>query len=160
LASGADASEKPSGIGVQFAISCPFGADEVLTKAKDILKIVGDAAIAGWPFNKNIIVKLPDWFTAACSPEMSPEDAQRWLTWWRSLSPREQRKAELEKGWSLENWLYWMEPDNRQWFWWDAKIIDNDIALAIEVEGWPFPWGSLRWLFLASGASAIETESA
>jgi len=91
---------------------------------------------------------------------MSPEQANKWLSWWRSLPPEEQRKAEIEKDWSLENWLYWMQPSNRQWFWWDAKVLEDydHIALAIEVEAWPFPWGALRWLFRAAGASAVEAE--
>jgi hypothetical protein len=91
---------------------------------------------------------------------MSPEKAKQWLTWWRSLPPAEQAKAEIEKDWSLENWLYWMEPSNRQWFWWDAKVLQehDHIALAIQVEAWPFPWGALRWLFRAAGASAVEAE--
>ena len=54
-----------------------------------------------------------------------------------------------------------MKPENRQWFWWDAKVLEqyDHIALAIEVEAWPFPWGALRWLFRAAGASAVEAEA-
>lgn len=91
---------------------------------------------------------------------MSPEQAKQWLAWWKGLPPTEQTRAEIEKDWSLDNWLYWMEPGNRQWFWWDAKMLEDydHIALAIEVEAWPFPWGALRWLFRAAGASAVEAE--
>ena len=53
-----------------------------------------------------------------------------------------------------------MEPSDRQWYWWDAQVLDDggQILVAVVVEGWPFPWGSLRWLFQAAGASILEPE--
>ena len=91
---------------------------------------------------------------------MSSEQAKLWLVWWKSLPLEEQIRVEIEKDWSLDNWLYWMEPNKRQWFWWDAKVLEeyDHIALAVEVRDWPFPWGALRWLFRAAGASAVEAE--
>jgi hypothetical protein len=153
--------EMPQGVGiVRFLVRCPYETSEVLAKAKEALKIVDKATLAGWPANGDLIPRLPQWFLSACAEEMSPDQATQWLSWWKSLPPEEQSKAEIEKDWSLDNWLYWMEPRNRQWFWWDAKVLEDydHIALAIEVECWPFPWGSLRWLFRAAGAAAVEAE--
>ena len=53
-----------------------------------------------------------------------------------------------------------MKRENRQWYWWDAKLANDGahIFLAVQVECWPFPWGSLRWLFKAAGASNVIAE--
>jgi hypothetical protein len=48
--------------------------------------------------------------------------------------------VERERPWSLSEWLYWFERENRQWCWWDAKVLNADLlAFAAEVESWPFP---------------------
>ncbi len=157
LASGTALNEAPSEIGlVRFIARCPFGVDEVLEKVKSVLKSVDASALihdkntAGWI--------LPGWFVAACTPQMNPDEASEWLDSWKKLSLDEQIIAEEEKGWSLEEWLYWMEPVNRQWFFWDAEVSGacDHIILAVQVDSWPFPWGSLKWLFKAAGASSLE----
>ncbi len=64
-----------------------------------------------------------------------------------------------EKEWSLEDWLYWMEPDNRTWTWWDGCEKDSDrLAVALEVSEWPFPWGAFSWLLVATGAKTVDAE--
>ena len=100
------------------------------------------------------------WSTSACTSPMTPEQAERWRAWWKELSPDDQTRADIEKNWSLDSWLYWMETNNRQWIWWDAKALDDcaHFLVAVEVDAWPFPWGSLRWLFKAAGASGLEPE--
>lgn len=153
--------EKPGGIGtVRFVARCPLGASDVLTKVTSVLKTIDEVALTGWPTDEQWAVKLPEWFTSACASPMPQEQAEHWLVWWKGLPPDEQARAELETDWSLDSWLYWMEPNHRQWFWWDARALDDGghILVAVEVEGWPFPWGSLRWLFKAAGASALEPE--
>lgn len=152
---------KPEGVGiVRFLVRCPLGAGEVLERAKSVLKAIDEATMQGWPMSNGVVPDIPAWFTSACSPEISADQAEQWLAWWRGLPPDEQAEVSREKSWSLENWLYWMEPENRQWFWWDAMLLkeSDHIALAVEVMAWPFPWGSLRWLFRAAGASAVEAE--
>lgn len=161
LKDGPRPTEKPSGGGtVRFVARCPLGASDVLAKASSVLKTVDEIALTGWLGNEEWSRKLPEWFTSACAPPMSQEQAERWLAWWKALPPEEQSRAENEKDWSLDNWLYWMQPENRQWFWWDGKTLDDcdHILVAVVVEAWPFPWGSLRWLFKAAGASAFEPE--
>lgn len=155
-------SEKPSGIGtVRFVVYCPPGADEVLRRARTVLELVGDHSFGPWPDEATWRQLLPNWFIEACSSPMTQDEAECWLKWWQRLSPIEQSEAEISKNWSLDNWLYWMKPENRQWTWWEAQIVpDSDhLMVAVEVEYWPFPWGALRWLFKASGASAIDPES-
>ena len=161
ITKGPNLSEKPSGAGiVRFVARCPMGSDNVLTNVVSVLMLVDELTLAGCVDPQKLSKQLPDWFIEACAPAMTQEQAERWLKWWKKLSPEDQSKAEIEKDWSLDNWLYWMLPANRQWFWWDAKSLSDvdHIALAIEVQCWPFPWGSLRWLFKAAGASALEPE--
>jgi hypothetical protein len=52
-----------------------------------------------------------------------------------------------------------MQPDMRQWFWWDAIISDEStIKIAVQVNEYPFAWGALEQLFKAAGATAILPE--
>ena len=161
LAHGPDSNEKPKGAGtVRFVVRCPLGSDSVMVKSKEVLRVLAEKILIEGTNERDWAASLPAWFKDACVPEMTPEEAQLWIGHWRSLPPAEQAREEAEKEWSLENWLYWMRPENRQWFWWDAKSIGDldHILVAVEVEAWPFPWGALRWLFKAAGASAVEAE--
>ena len=154
--------DKPVGIGnVRFVVRCPLGADEVLQNAREVMEVIATHSITHSPEEAEWRQLLPDWFIEACSPSPNPEEAERWLRWWQSLSPEDQAEEELNKEWSLDNWLYWMEPNNRQWTWWDAQVVPDcdHLIVAVEVDCWPFPWGALRWLFKASGGSAVEPES-
>jgi len=107
-----------------------------LEKVKSVLKTVDKAALEGWPTNGKP-PNLPEWFTSGCASEMSDEQARKWLSWWKSLSPEEQARTEIEKDWSLVNWLSWMEPNNREWFWWEAKVLgDYVIGFSSSGIGW------------------------
>lgn len=161
LETGPSPGEKPGGVGtVRFDVSTAAGAEEVLRRAKQVLQVIDKAILDGWPSTEGLVPQLPGWFTAACAPPMSREQSDEWLARWRRLPPDEQVKAQNELKWSLDDWLYWMEPANRQWFWWDAEVAgDKKLAkVAIEVEGSPFPWAALRWLLVAAGAFAVEEE--
>jgi len=103
---------------------------------------------------------LPSWFVSQCEPELSSVEAERRLAEWKSLSRVEQVAHERTVNWSLENWLYWMDPVRRQWYWWDAKSAERGdlLFVTVEIEALPFPWGALDWLLRASGASSTEPE--
>jgi hypothetical protein len=151
---------KPGGLGtVQFTARCSGNAAQVLARAKEILTVISESCTVPWPSVAEWQKRLPRWFLDRCAPAMTEEQAEKWLAAWRKLPPAERDRAEKEKPWSLEGWLYWMEPGNRSWTWWDGCDQDtNALALAIEVVDWPFPWGSFRWLIIASGAESIESE--
>jgi hypothetical protein len=91
---------------------------------------------------------------------MSREAADAWLAWWRTLPPAEQARASQDRRWTLADWLYWLEPTQRQWYWWDAIVEDPDtLRLVVQVPGWPAPLGALQWLLRVAGASdLIEAE--
>jgi hypothetical protein len=148
----------PDGLGtVQFVATCPGNASQVLSRTKELLLLFCEQSPSAWPSLAQWRNMLPRWFLDRCAPEMTQEQAEKWLAWWRGLPPEERERVEREKDWSLENWLYWMEPANRTWTWWDACDQDaNTLIVAIEVIDWPFPWGAFRWLLLAAGAEKVE----
>ncbi|MCC5850444.1 MAG: hypothetical protein JJU29_20350, partial [Verrucomicrobia bacterium] len=153
--------DSTEGIGiVRFIVRCPFGAAKVLDNAKYILMIVANNSFGDWPDDSEWNRLLPKWFVDACAPSPSQEEAERWLKMWKCLSPHEQAEAEIKRDWSLDNWLYWMKPENRQWIWWDGEVVpySDHVIVAVEVDCWPFPWGALRWLFKVCGASEVTAD--
>ncbi len=162
LQNGRAVDDKPCGTRIaRLSVTCSTAPLEAVLGAKEVLKALDRAALAGWP-QAQISPSFPAWFIAACAPESSRHEAEQWVAWWSTLSAEKKIKAEEEKDWSLENWLYWMEPQNREWFWWDAQVETNPdrIILQLEVTAWPFSWGALRWLLRTAGASRVELQVA
>lgn len=159
LMEGPSAEEAPAGVGtVRFIAFCPGNAQEVLERTKSVLKLMNDAGTRQWPTDDCWRHWLPEWFVARCRPELTVEEAEAEMAR-RNRLPAEEQKRAAEERWSLLNWVYWFEPNNRQWYWWDGVVLDpNHLAVAIEVDAWPFPWGSLSWLLRASGAEKVEAE--
>jgi hypothetical protein len=152
--------EKPGGMGtVRFIAWCSGTPGQVIEKAKAVLIAVSDNSTGEWPSTDRWRELLPSWFVARCGPELSQEQAEAETARWRGLSRDEQIRWEEERRWSLANWVYWFRPDNRYWYWWDAKpISDNALAVAVETHQCPFPSGALLWLLRASGAELVEAE--
>ena len=158
---GPDPLEAPGGIGlVTFDVDCDGNAQQVYERSREVLRIiVQQYEKPWWPPLEEWKRILPQWFVEACAPEESHEEAERWSKWWRNLPREEQRRVEAEQRWSVDNWIYWFEKVNRHWWWWDALVDSPDeMRVAVQVEGWPFPWGSLRWLLKASGADEVTSE--
>jgi hypothetical protein len=161
LQAGAEVNEQPSGLGtVCFKVLCANNSTDVLQKAKSVLQAVVQMDCDDWDSIDAWRTLLPRWFIDCCAPTMTKEQTEQWLEQWRRLSPEEQRQAESEQCWALEDWLYWLQPAQRTWFWWGALIDDSDtLHVVVEVEDWPFAWDSLSWLLRASGALNVESES-
>ena len=71
------------------------------------------------------------------------------------LAPRVSR-TEL---WTLDGWLHWFQPEERIWYWWDEVARDDHTGvIRVIVRDWPYPYGSLRWLARACGATSLEEE--
>lgn len=163
LLKGKKSDECPQGIGtVRFKILCNGNSEIVLNKAKSVLTDVVRNSVHSkkWPGDDEWPGLLPSWFIDRCAKELSEKEAENWLNWWKGLTLEEQKKVEKEEPWSLLDWLYWLHPSRRTWYWWDYEIINQDLCVIdIEVDEWPFPWESLEWLFRASGAlSVVENE--
>jgi hypothetical protein len=160
LTEGPAPDEKPGGMGtVRFIARCPGNAGQVLDKAKAVLKAVNQHSTGAWPSDDQWREFLPEWFVSRCAPELTQEQAEAETARWRKLSREEQVRWEEERQWSVGNWVYWFEPTNRAWYWWDGVAIDDaTLVIAVEVDNWPFPWGALAWLFRAAGANRVEAE--
>ncbi len=160
LVEGPTAGEEPAGLGTaRFVARCAGDAREVLDRARNVLTEVSRAALGPWPSDSAWQEMLPDWFVGECSTEETRERAEEWLSWWRGLPAEKQAKVEREERWTLAGWLYWLRPENRTWFWWDAAVEDSEaVLIVVEVNHWPSPWGSLRWLFRAAGAHDVDAE--
>jgi hypothetical protein len=131
-------------------------AEEIVRRTVEVLRVV-DEHSADWPDLDRWRSLLPDWFVAACSPEHTPAEAAAEQERIRRLPPAEQAEAAANQGWTLSNWLYWLEPAQRQWFWWNATTPSPDTVLIdIWIAGWPAPLGALDWLLRAAGATSVD----
>jgi len=157
-------SEKPTGIGtIRFVVACESNAETILSLAKEVLKIVGNAYDSDWPDLVSWKKILPKIFVDNCEPEIAKRDMDHRIAYRKSLPWEEQQRLMINEKWSLDNWLYWLEPENRTWFWWDAILLEKPIRdthfiVAVVVLEWPFPWGALKWLFKACGALDVVSE--
>lgn len=99
---------------------------------------------------------LPAWFVSACSAQMSQSEAVAWVQKWRGMSAEDQAAAELERRWSLADWLYWMGPAQATWKLADAVVVGPHLLMvSLRVDEWPAPIGSFRWLARTAGASDV-----
>ena len=151
---------KPDGMGtVQFVCHTKGDSDRVVEKAKAVLTLVNEHSRKAWPNNDQWRGILPEWFLAECGPELTVEQAERQVELERHLSFEQRAALEREARWSAADWTYWLHPDQRLWFWWDAALVTkNDFFVAIETHEWPFPSGALKWLLRACGADTVEAE--
>lgn len=146
--------EQIPGVGiVQFVVKCDGNASDVLNTAISVMKTVCSECASGWSEGVEWQSLLPAAFVSACAKEMTPEEADRWLNHWLSLSHEERESEERDRRWSLDNWVHWLQPNERLWQWWDARLDNADrITVSVAVESWPFGWGAITWLFRGSGA--------
>jgi hypothetical protein len=158
IATGPEPGERPTGLILMTVTAVSDGrAQDVLVRAKEVLSAVlanrDTSDLDEW---RRL---LPPWFVDRCAPERTREEAERWLAWWRKLPPAEQGPAEDAKGWSLADWLYWFEPEQRFWFWWDARVLDpSRVQVVIDSYEAPPPVDALRWLLQASGADQVTPD--
>lgn len=141
-----------------------YQAFDVLGDDRDVSKVCSEARrvlieLRATQSEELLRPTLTPSFLAAFRPPYSNDERVRLLERWRKSDRDQQLALEDEMGWTLSNWLYWFEPENRHWFWHSLTIRDQQRAtLVAEVTGWPFPWGALRQLFVASGAAAVTVQ--
>lgn len=132
---------------------------EALARAREVLKIVNQASRKEWPAVEEWRRILPPWFLMRCAREETEAERAARIARWRSLSWVEKQREEREAVWSLSDWIYWLRPDERTWYWWDAAAVsDREAVVAVEADAWPFPWGALSWLFRAAAAVSVTPE--
>lgn len=53
-----------------------------------------------------------------------------------------------KRRWNVRDWLYWLGPGERQWFWWDGFATgESEAKIVVEVTGRPTALGALARLF-------------
>ena len=152
--------EAPSGVGVvRYVVGHELPGELILTNARSVLAAVDESYLQQPGGAKVLRSSLPHWFTQAFEAPLTDEQAAEQLRRWRNMNVEERAASEQNEKWSIDAWLYWMDPTNREWFWWDAVVLSvNHSAVAVEVTSWPFAWGAFRWLLKASGASRVDPE--
>jgi hypothetical protein len=148
---------------------CEGSAELVLERTREVLEAVlshmRDAGLTtdGW---RSI---LPDWFVAACAQERSPDAVDPWEVE-LSRVPREQRfqwvlehprhtarELHTDKPWRVSAFVFWFKPENREWWWWDARVEDaNALTIHLCVED-DYSYGALVWLLKTAGATRVES---
>jgi hypothetical protein len=99
--------EQVGGAGTVSVIArCRGDADRVAERARDVLRAVLAHAGPPWPAVSEWRQLLPAWFVGGSAPERSRAEAERWLSWWRSLLAEEQARVAQEQRWTLADWLY------------------------------------------------------
>jgi hypothetical protein len=147
--------EKPPAPGTEQVIAAG-PAEQIIQRATEVLRVV-DEHTASWPDLDGWRSLLPSWFVAAAAPERTAEEEAAEQERIRRLPPAELADAAASRQWPLSSWLYWLEPAQRQWYWWSATAPAADTALVtIWIAGWPAPLGALDWLLRAAGATSVD----
>jgi hypothetical protein len=146
------------GVGlVELIVSTRRSPQHLIDRCREVLIAVVSTPPEPWPSNDQWAGLLPPWFVDGCAAEESEEDSEQWLAWWRTLSHEDQFAASEAAQWSLADWIHWFQPDERQWYWFDGRVIDESrAAVQVELDGWPAPLGSLKWLLRVAGAQNVE----
>ncbi|WP_313385811.1 hypothetical protein [Pantoea sp.] len=155
---------KASGFGIaRFVVSCN-DASLVLALAKEVMIVVNNYSTQEWPSLENWISMLPFQFVNNFSPELTEAERKTQIQNWEALTYEEKlTEASHDDQWTLSSWLSWLEPEEREWFWWDAILFDfplNNSHFLIEVTTLDstFMSGALKKLFEACGASDVVSE--
>lgn len=139
-----------------FVVRCPGNAETVLSKTKEVMEIVLRYRAEDWPSDAEWPSLLPAWFIAASAPERSHEQHERDLEAWKKLSHEKRVEAARTERWSPLEWVFWLHPNERCWWWWDASVRSpNELLVTIVVDGWPYAWGALSWVLRASGGHEV-----
>lgn len=154
LREGSSSAELPDEGLVRYTVRATDPA-AVVDRAADVLGAVLELGSPVWPSLDRWRSGLPRWFVGGCAPELSTDERASWLAWWRSLDPPARIRAEADRAWALSDWLSWLEPGGREWFWWDVDRRADDADVLVMVLGWPYPDGALRWLLRVAGATSV-----
>ncbi|HSR23576.1 MAG TPA: hypothetical protein VLW53_08495 [Candidatus Eisenbacteria bacterium] len=153
---GPSGQESPQGFVVRFEAH----NDEptaVLDRMRDLLVRTIPGMATG--DRQAAVAAVPDWFRDACRPEWTPEELQEEMRRRRSLSLEDRAVVERTARWSLRNWLAWLDPEQRSWWWWDGRVeTDGRLVVEVLVEGHPFASGALLWMLRAVGCTEITED--
>ncbi|MCG3464226.1 hypothetical protein L7750_17420 [Xenorhabdus bovienii] len=129
--------KKDEGFIVDYIANCnESSASDILDKVKEILLLIHENSFSTWPSIDKWSSILPKEFVSSFSDSDDSDD------------------------WTLNDWLYWLEPENRAWFLWDVKELGSKcLKISIVVYEHPFPWEALEVLFMKMGTDELEEET-
>ncbi|MDO5082956.1 MAG: hypothetical protein Q4D89_06095 [Arachnia propionica] len=132
--------DKPGGLTlVLMHLTSDGDAEGVIERAREVMLRLAHLPLSAFS-DLSAADNLPSWFTQAFAPE--PADGV--------IDLQDER-------WPMSGWLYWMDPDQRPWRWWDTAIQDpNHATVRFGISDWPPPVGALEWLLTACGATSVE----
>lgn len=140
----------------EFVADSP-DSGELLRNCREVMSVVLRRQEDEWPSLDGWRELLPRWFVDACGPELTHEQADWQSAWLKSLPAEQQVAAEDAIPWSLADWLEWLRPSERTWYWLGADATDQRVLRVwVDVPGHPSPTGALEWLLKASGATKVE----
>ena len=156
--------EKATGVGIaRFIVSCN-DVSKVLGLAKDVMIIINNYSTQHWSSLEEWSGLLPFQFVDGFLPDQTEEEKAKRNESWRRLSYGEKLiEASTDNEWTLASWLSWLEPDGREWFWWNAVLFDaplsnNHFIIEVTTLDFSFMSGALKWLFKACGALDVISE--
>lgn len=156
LGSGPHPGQRPGGIGLVTLRATATDPAATLDRTKEVLRTVLTPGEHGWRTAEEWADELPCWFVDRCAPESPAGQRSEWLTWWRNLDPSGRSEAAERQAWSLDDWLFWLQPEERTWYWWDSRIAGpRAVEIILDVPGWPAPTGALSWLLKTAGADDV-----
>lgn len=158
-------SSKPTEVGtVRFLGSCSSGAKEIIAQAKNILTLINSYYGKGWPSIDEWQHLLPTEFIKQFRTERTAQEIEYLKAEYQKRLADSSYKIATQDQWTLSDWLYWFEDENREWFWWgaypseDQPQSNQNFIVVVKILGWPFPWAALKKLFEACGATNLEEE--
>lgn len=135
LAEGAGAGPAPGPLDV-IDVEAAGGAARTLERVREALAPVLDHQVGPWPPVDEWKALLPAWFVESC------------------VDDRQVRDCILDR-WSLRAWLHWLQPDQRQWRWWDAEVLDDThLRVRLLPLADPYLKGSVDWLLTVAARPA------
>jgi len=86
---------------------------------------------------------------------MTLEEADAGLAEWRAMTEEQQEEDARSARWTLSDWLYWMNPDNRTWSLGQCGDGMGNVRIVVLKQDFQAPLGSLHWLLRAAGADDV-----
>ncbi len=115
----------------ELQAECPNGAGQALARIRQVLERVIERSTGEWPGLEEWKAILPAWFVESCVDDVQVRDC-------------------VIDRWSLRAWIYWFQPGQRRWRWWDASPGERSLGVRILVLERPYLRGALEWLLKVS----------
>lgn len=144
---------------VEYAVTCRGTAVDFFSSCAEVLLAYDQGVVAHGAQDQAALRRaLPKWFQDACAPDRTPAQARTFRAWWDGLSLAEKDvEAQRSRPWSLGAWFHSMDPERREWFWWQgiSNPDPGQATLEIDVLGHPYADGALQWLVMCSGGTEV-----